>query len=122
MLSDFVYGPMRRAATLQLIFAALLLNILPFAGAHGHDEHGAMDMGSATASTVAAMPSSTQRSWDAPMSYFVYSDHSGWMIAHISLMVLAWFFILPIGTRPVHVSSTPTNCYEVLCSASPDPT
>lgn len=32
-----------------------------------------------------------------PMSYFAYGKHSGAIVAHIVLMVLAWFFVLPVG-------------------------
>lgn len=32
-----------------------------------------------------------------PQSYFTYPADSGLLTAHIILMVIAWFFILPIG-------------------------
>lgn len=35
----------------------------------------------------------------SPMSYFAYQEHAGSIVAHIVLMVIAWFFILPIGTH-----------------------
>ncbi|OJJ40305.1 hypothetical protein ASPWEDRAFT_102709 [Aspergillus wentii DTO 134E9] len=34
---------------------------------------------------------------NSPMSYFAYGKHSGTIIAHIGLMVLAWCFVLPIA-------------------------
>lgn len=33
----------------------------------------------------------------SPSSYFSYAPYSGLMLAHILLMTIAWFFILPVG-------------------------
>ena len=33
----------------------------------------------------------------APDSYYAYPQHSGLMLAHIIVMVVAWLFVLPIG-------------------------
>jgi hypothetical protein len=38
-------------------------------------------------------------------SYFTYEGYSGWLMAHIILMVAAWFFVLPISTHPETCSS-----------------
>ena len=43
-----------------------------------------------------------------PQSYFAYPYHSGLMLAHIMLMTVAWFFVLPIS-----------ECTEIsMCSSS----
>lgn len=54
-----------------------------------------MDMGTATSH---AQPSASSPVVEnSPMSYFAYGKHSGTIMAHIALMVLAWCFVLPIG-------------------------
>lgn len=35
---------------------------------------------------------------DYPPTYFSHLDHAGLMYSHISLMVVAWVFVLPVGT------------------------
>lgn len=62
----------------------------------GHGGHGGED----------AQPTpyvNPAESW--PTSYFSNGEHSGPIIAHIALMVLAWCFVLPIG------ESTHTHIY-----------
>ena len=54
----------------------------------GHGDHG----GDGAQPTPYVNPA---ESW--PMSYFSHGEHSGSMIAHIALMILAWCFILPTG-------------------------
>ncbi|OJD23903.1 hypothetical protein ACJ73_04745 [Blastomyces percursus] len=56
-------------------------------GAHSSNGHGN--------STPSSSPSSSNSS--SPMSYFAYQKHAGSIIGHVVLMVIAWFFILPIG-------------------------
>lgn len=34
---------------------------------------------------------------DAPANYFRHGHQGGWMLAHISLMILSWVFVLPIA-------------------------
>ncbi|KAL8739246.1 MAG: hypothetical protein Q9181_000137 [Wetmoreana brouardii] len=85
--------------------AISLLAILPLTLSHEHGGHGqgGMDMGpSMTASTsTAALPMNTVT---VPASsklvlptYFSHPDYSGLLLAHIGLMTVAWFFILPIS-------------------------
>lgn len=81
---------------LRLIGATLLLETISVVLAHGHDDHpGEMaDTGSATSSlSIATMNSSSV----SPQSYFTYPALSSLMLAHIVLMTIAWFFVLPIG-------------------------
>ncbi|KAL5340572.1 hypothetical protein BJX70DRAFT_101128 [Aspergillus crustosus] len=52
--------------------------------AHGDDE--SMDISASD---------SQDAHGDGPMSYFAYGQHSGTIVAHIALMVLAWCFVLP---------------------------
>ncbi|EEP80578.1 conserved hypothetical protein [Uncinocarpus reesii 1704] len=72
----------------------LLLSLGVYAQPHG-DDHGGMDMhggGIAPSLTTTAKPADTS----GPISYFAHGEHFGAIAAHIVLMVLAWFFILPI--------------------------
>ena len=78
----------------------LLLGAVPLALAHG-DESNESGVGGTgpnmahltSASSVAALNSSTVEQ----QSYFSYQSHGGLMLAHIALMIVAWFFILPIS-------------------------
>ncbi|KAI5289930.1 hypothetical protein KEM54_002853, partial [Ascosphaera aggregata] len=59
-------------------------------------------------------------------SYFAYPEHESVILGHIALMVLAWFFILPIGvmlsiakskhTLPVQFIFLVFNAFGVLLS------
>lgn len=80
--------------------ALLLLGAVPLALAHGDEsnESGMGGMGAkmahlTSASSIAALNSSTVEQ----QSYFTYQKHGGLMLAHIALMIVAWFFVLPIG-------------------------
>ena len=92
------------ASSLVYFAAPLLLSLA--ADALPHDDHGSMemDMGmdGGTRSGHMGPAASTHAIYvddqDYLMSYFSYQKHSGTIIAHIALMILAWFFILPIGT------------------------
>ena len=90
-----------RAALLLLASTAPTL-------AHGHDDHGkaAMDLGASmtaiSSSVPSAMASATASMTSAPVpntaeTYFTHSGFSPLMLAHVGIMTLAWFFILPIG-------------------------
>lgn len=77
----------------QWTVAAALLQLASTVGAHGHDE-GMADMDNGVDNT--AQDQQEGDPYYLP-SYAGLSAHSGLMMAHIGLMVLAWFFILPIG-------------------------
>ena len=85
---------------LSHLAALLLLGAVPLALAHG-DESNESEMGGmgpkmahlTSGSSVAALNSSTVEQ----QSYFSYQSHGGLMLAHIALMIAAWFFVLPIG-------------------------
>ena len=89
-----------------LLVALYLAGIVPRVLSHGHDEGGddAMSMGALvthTMSTSSAMPSASMvAAPDSPESYFAYPKFGGLMLAHIALMTVAWFFVLPIGRYP----------------------
>ncbi|KKZ66180.1 hypothetical protein EMCG_08066 [[Emmonsia] crescens] len=55
---------------------------------------GGMESSNEHSNSTSSSPSSDSSS---PMSYFAYQKHAGSIIAHITLMVIAWFFILPFG-------------------------
>ncbi|KAL4944862.1 hypothetical protein BDV06DRAFT_186291 [Aspergillus oleicola] len=81
-------------------FAALVLASIASALAHGDDHHDMdknmdmvhMDMAAPSATPTPAPSPVTDNS---PMSYFAYGKHTGWIVAHIALMVVAWCFVLP---------------------------
>ncbi|KAL4805185.1 hypothetical protein BDV18DRAFT_142045 [Aspergillus unguis] len=83
---------------------ALLLALTATALAHGDDHGMSMDMdmdmdmdmtSHESAQPSASAPAPAQTSANAPMSYFAYEKHTGWIVAHIALMVVAWCFALP---------------------------
>ncbi len=85
---------------ISILAALLLLGAVPLALAHGDEsnESGMGGMGAemahlTSASSVAALNSSTVEQ----QSYFTYQSYGGLMLAHIALMIVAWFFVLPIG-------------------------
>lgn len=95
---------MGRKLVSYLITLLLLTEGPPVVSAHGHGSHNGTEgdrAGSPTMSVVvntataaaAAMPASIEA-----LSYFTYSRHSSLVLAHIILMTVTWFFILPIGT------------------------
>ena len=87
---------MRLNEVSRIATAIVLSHVVSFVTAHS-DEH---DM-TMTMAMVAAAPSQpTQPVAPQPdqlVSYFAHGAHTGSMIAHIGLMVLAWVVILPIG-------------------------
>ena len=90
-----------RALLLSPAFS--LLGVIPRALAHGHDDSakGAMDMAASmnhSTPPAGGMPfANMNASTSSPESYFAYPQLGGLMLAHIVLMTIAWFFILPIG-------------------------
>lgn len=79
--------------TARAAFAAVWL-FISVANAVPHGDHDTMDMGMDQDAQSEAHAGNDD---GGPMSYFAYGKHSGAIVAHISLMVLAWCFILPIG-------------------------
>jgi hypothetical protein len=73
--------------------AAVLLQCASQVLAHGHDEGEGMDM---------KMPEVVQHNGtkvepESMASYAGLDKHQTQIYAHIALMVLAWFFVLPVG-------------------------
>ncbi|KAL4777948.1 hypothetical protein BJX76DRAFT_363202, partial [Aspergillus varians] len=77
--------------------ALLLLASVATALAHGDDAHDMdhMDMGSSSSSSSPQEHAQQDAGDDSPMSYFAYGEFTGWIVAHIALMVSAWCFVLP---------------------------
>lgn len=76
-----------RAAFTAAWLLACVANALP------HDD-GSMEM----SMDAAPQPEAPAETGDhSPLSYFAYGKHSGTIVAHIVLMVLAWCFVLPTG-------------------------
>jgi hypothetical protein len=84
----------------SLIFVAALLALAPLALSHGHDDDTGMgmEMSSSPTATPAATPTMTA-DLTYGLSYFSYPDYKAWIWAHIALMIIAWCFIAPIGTK-----------------------
>lgn len=81
-------------------FAAAWL-LVSVASALPHGDNDSMDMDMNMNMDAHTEPESNPGSSDnSPMSYFAHGKHSGTIIAHVALMVLAWCFILPIGEQP----------------------
>jgi len=77
---------------LTLAAAALVLEVLPLALAHGHDDSG-MDM----ANMDEASPSTIVTEHTGLESYYWHPEHKGFMYAHVALMILGWAVVLPVG-------------------------
>lgn len=66
--------------------------------AHG-DGHMDMSMGDITSSPSSTPSLPSHRNfdlWDEP-NYASHEGYGGLMMAHILFMILAWFFVLPVG-------------------------
>ncbi|KAL2430267.1 putative membrane protein C3B8.06 [Exophiala dermatitidis] len=72
--------------------AAVLLQLAVLAAAHGSDEHSSMDM----AEPQEKKPMDDNDLYNLP-SYAGLGQHGNMILAHIILMVVAWFFVLPVG-------------------------
>ena len=87
---------MVHTSSFKCIVVTLLLASTTVVLAHGHDNHAGetANMGHVPSpmSTVTMNSSST-----LPQSYFTYSASRGLILGHIILMILSWFFVLPIG-------------------------
>lgn len=95
--------PMRQIATrVALTAASFAVSVLAHGGDASTDMNMDMDMGmNKSQPTAPAHPNS-----EGPMSYFAYDKHRSIILAHIGLMVAAWCFTLPIGTRGTPREST----------------
>ena len=80
---------------LRLSIAALLLNLFSLAAAHGDSTHGTMDMGGMLNSTNSTFE--YERLLKLP-NYAGLDSYTGSILAHIVLEVIAWFFVLPLGS------------------------
>ncbi|TVY34797.1 putative membrane protein [Lachnellula occidentalis] len=101
----------------------VLLGLASVAGAHGHEGDMKMDIGDTSISrpALATKPDTMDA---GPQSYFQYGEHSGFLVAHILLMILGWMFILPVGVMfsisrsryrlPVQILFLVTNAVGVL--------
>ena len=81
--------------------AAVLLQLLSATLAHGHDESTGNEMdGTTSGAGHQSQPGDDDdwRNWYDMDSYSSSPAHTKMVVAHIVFMVLAWFFILPIGT------------------------
>lgn len=87
---------------------ALLLALLATVYAHGGEETTTMDMdmdmnmemgSEASTPTAQAIATATATQVSGPMSYFAYGKHSSTIVAHITLMAIAWCLILPAGMQ-----------------------
>lgn len=87
---------MVHTSSLRFISATLLLATNSVVLAHGHDDHFGKTENMAPAPN--SLPAATMNSSSAsPQSYFAYPTLGGLMLGHIVLMIIAWFFVLPIG-------------------------
>lgn len=106
--------------------AAFLLASVATALAHGDDAHSHgmdmdMDMGHGHTMNTSS-PEQMQPAEHGPMSYFAYGKYTGWIVAHIALMVVAWCFVLPAGKNRLSLSLSlplkscaPTDPFQLSC-------
>jgi len=109
---------------LKTLIGVSLLSFLPAAIAHGQDADMTMEMGQPSRPIIS---STTGSEVAEPLSYFQYTEHTGLMFAHILLMVVAWVFVLPIGTPhkvPLileHLLTIQVLCYQSRDQNTPSP-
>ena len=100
--------PMVNRTSAWTAVIALLATTHPVS-VHGHDHSEAkvMDMASFTSSTASpatsdigslGSPIVSMTSVPVPSTYFSHSGFSPFILTHIGLMTMAWFFVLPVGT------------------------
>jgi hypothetical protein len=105
---------------LKLSAAALLLSLASPAAAHGNSGHGSMDMGGMQNSTNSTFNPLYEGQYSLP-SYAGLDSYTGSLLAHIVLEVMAWFFVLPIGSLlQVHADICVLTLPQASCSALPD--
>lgn len=90
-----------QAELFTLVCGALLLEVLPLADAHG-DGYGAAANNTWHRGDGAPEMESNLSSMSAS-SYFKYNPHARLIYTHVLFMVLAWMFVLPIGTRLLRI-------------------
>lgn len=97
--------------------AALLLHFTVSISAHGHD--GGMDNMDMSQGHQPA-PSNASVVQGEAVNYADLSAHSSLMMAHIGMMVLAWFFILPVGESSLQCDyrDSQADHRQASCSAS----
>ncbi|EME40317.1 hypothetical protein DOTSEDRAFT_74951 [Dothistroma septosporum NZE10] len=84
---------LQRAAFLTT--AALLFGALQLVTAHG-DEHDSMNMAAAAPKKAGEEMTPTEIAHLLP-SYFRHPGQSAWHLAHLALMILAWFVAMPLA-------------------------
>lgn len=83
--------PNRRALSLGIALAILVQTAL----CHGHESQ---EMGMEMPMSPPALNSSAQAVHkEYSPTYFAHAEHAGLIYAHITLSVVAWVFILPVG-------------------------
>ena len=95
----------------RLVLAITPLFLVSAVTAHGGDGAHSTDVATSWSEMAHTTFSATARPtnvdlFDQP-SYSGLSQHSGMLLAHVVLMVLAWMFVLPLGQ-----SSTP-RCLQL---------
>ncbi len=80
---------MKRWSAIVLASAAITLELLPVAVAHG--DHGGDE--------VSASPDAPAAHMEQSPNYFRHPEHGKAVLAHIALMTISWAFVLPIGKQ-----------------------
>ena len=79
------------------IVAASLLSLIHTTGAHGSGQNGSSGMPETSGGRHHGDGGAASLAQYLLPSYAGLEKHSSMMTVHIVLMVLAWFFILPLG-------------------------
>ncbi|EMC99944.1 hypothetical protein BAUCODRAFT_572169 [Baudoinia panamericana UAMH 10762] len=83
---------MRAGGIVVATTAALLVGALPLVAGHGD---GDMGMGMGMDMDMSSPSPSADGHAGQPESYFRLGQYTGWILAHIALMVIAWVVVLP---------------------------
>ncbi|KAK3620385.1 hypothetical protein LTR56_014970 [Elasticomyces elasticus] len=90
---SYKHNSMRTSNVFAATIAALIIGALPHVAGHGD---AGMDM-SASASAPSPL-SDPNDGWQVHgNNYFMHGHYTGWILAHIVLMVLAWVLSLPLA-------------------------
>lgn len=81
---------------LTCIAVLTLLGVIPRVLTHGYDNHGAATTGMEPLNR-SCMSTRANVTAGSPQSYFAYPENGALVLAHSGLMIVAWFFIFPIG-------------------------
>lgn len=84
-------------SAISFLAGVAVLGLVPVALGHGNDMEMGMEMGMGSGMNMSMGTGMNMTADSYPPTYFALEDHRAAIFGHISLMVLAWVFMLPAG-------------------------